>query len=559
MSYASEDASTPTPDSPPDLSGSKSSKNSSFHSSSSHSEGIIADLNHFETIGLDDDARSESGDVMGEPILKLYTKSHVRELRSSPTRPTIRKKPSMQRELMGSPKAAFPGVRGHVRQPTGDVQLGSLRPGGLRSYSSRGFISPSTPQLSVPKRNRSASPNTLPLSPSSLPGPRVRRGSWQSNTQRKTQKELELECDEDDGDELPDDVLLENVPISPRPVEQRRSQPPSPDNSQKKEKEKVRPAGNGTPPVPLAQGSLRSPASPKPPMGSRGISMGQFPINHDGFRTQPRAKSWTAALSDLSDEAKALTEALEAHSDELTTAPMARRSASSAPMEKRRVQSSIAELPPLRKTEDMMIDPLPISKEKEAVLSRTRPSWLPPKDPIEEKKHLKEYQRMMALSLEAERKKEAEKRVRETSKDTMTSSLARIWEEHVLPNWDAVLSMKRTRELWWRGISPRSRGKVWQKAVGNELELSEASFSAALRRAKDLQAKLKTGNVTQEEKWHGRWFASMQKDCAQTFPELCIFQAEGPLYNDLLDVVSAYSMYRSDVGYVKGLNVSTTV
>jgi hypothetical protein len=66
----------------------------------------------------------------------------------------------------------------------------------------------------------------------------------------------------------------------------------------------------------------------------------------------------------------------------------------------KRARSTPVELPPLRKSE-MMIDPLPISKEKEKVLSRTRPSWLPPKDRKEEKKHLKEYQRLMELSLEA--------------------------------------------------------------------------------------------------------------------------------------------------------------
>ncbi|KAI2017957.1 hypothetical protein LOZ48_006810, partial [Ophidiomyces ophidiicola] len=45
------------PDSPPDLSGSKSSKSSSFHSSSHRSspDGILADISHFEDIGLDED------------------------------------------------------------------------------------------------------------------------------------------------------------------------------------------------------------------------------------------------------------------------------------------------------------------------------------------------------------------------------------------------------------------------------------------------------------------------------------------------------------------------
>ena len=57
-------------------------------------------------------------------------------------------------------------------------------------------------------------------------------------------------------------------------------------------------------------------------------------------------------------------------------------------------------LPPIRKS-DPLIDPFRPSLEKEKYLSRTRPSWLPPKDPKEEKKHLKEYQKMLARIEEA--------------------------------------------------------------------------------------------------------------------------------------------------------------
>lgn len=63
-------------------------------------------------------------------------------------------------------------------------------------------------------------------------------------------------------------------------------------------------------------------------------------------------------------------------------------------------RSGVIQLPPLQKS-NIMIDPLPISKEKEKALSRTRPSWLPPKDQKEEKKHLKQYKKMMAQSREA--------------------------------------------------------------------------------------------------------------------------------------------------------------
>lgn len=118
-----------------------------------------------------------------------------------------------------------------------------------------------------------------------------------------------------------------------------------------------------------------------------------------------RTKSWNIALSELSEEAKTLTEAFETHAvlaeQQHEEAVQSGESTARPSMERlSRAKTSTVELPPLRMN-NVMIDPLPISKEKEKVLSRTRPSWLPPKSQKEEKKHLKEYQRMMELSLEA--------------------------------------------------------------------------------------------------------------------------------------------------------------
>jgi hypothetical protein len=561
-----DDAQATMPGSPPDLTGSKSSKSSSFHSSYQSDEGsILADVSHFEDIGLDDDARSER--EIGDFDLKSanpYSTTYVSDLRSA-KRPPVRMAKMhtaiSQRELTSSKsRPMYPSLRGHVLSVTGDQGLGLLS---STSTSRRGFTSSSTPTLAtMGKRYRSPSP-IYSASPQSLPNSRFpsavspKRGSWQSNRERKTQKELEQECDEEDGDDVPDDCLLENVPISPRPPQERAaSSPPSPEPVEKKQK--VKSVGNGTPPVPIARGSLKSPVSPvKPGTGSRGRSMGQFPIHHDGFTMKTRAKSWTVALSELSEEAKALTEALELHADEQKSQLKQRRSQSSSrqPAREGSRAKSLAELPPLRRT-NIMIDPLPISKEKEAVLSRTRPSWLPPKNPSEERRHLREYQRMMVSSLEADRKRQVESQARMTCRDDTASSLLRIWEEHVLPNWDAVTSQKRTRELWWRGIAPRSRGAVWQRAVGNELELTEASYHAALSRAKALERKLAKGEGNQDEKRKGQWFAAIRKDVSGTYPELRIFQAGGPLCEPLVDVLMAYAMYRSDVGYVSGTNVS---
>ena len=203
-----------------------------------------------------------------------------------------------------------------------------------------------------------------------------------------------------------------------------------------------------------------------------------------------------------------------------------------------------------------MIDPLPISKEKEAVLSRTRPSWLPPKDPAEEKKHIKEYQRMMAKSIEADKRRTALRLEKEKNKDDMSGNTLRIWEEDVLPRWSEAIRERRTRELWWKGVSPRSRGAVWTKAIGNELGLTETSYHAALTRAQEIESRVAGGQATTEDERRINWFAQIRRDVLEsTWVDLKIFQAGGPLHDSLVDVLKAYAMYRSDIGYVSGINV----
>jgi hypothetical protein len=568
MSFLDDVRSSPgMPGSPPELTGSKSSKSSSFHSYNSDSSSILEDVSNFEDIGLDDDSRADAdiGDFAIKATTNPYDERFASDLRATAT---ARKRSPMtntngnqrQRELTaGKTKPAYPSLRGQVQNATAGL---GLMPINGPTTSRRALMTSSTGSLPMLKRHRSTSPN-LPITARqaiSAAALKQRRSSWQANRDRKTAEQLEAECDEDDGDDVPDECFLENVPISPRPPQQRpKSRPTSTGTSpERKTKERIRSVGNGTAPVPAEQGELRSPRtpiSPKPGI-NRGTSMGQFPINHNAMNPKGRPMSWVSALSELSEEAKALTEALEAHADEEENKdPVYQKS--NRP-DKPRVKSAIAELPPLRRT-DIMIDPLPISKEKEAVLSRTRPSWLPPKDPAEEKRHLKEYQRMMALSLKADEKREAEQRAKNTCKDDTASSLLRIWEEHVLPNWEATTSQKRTRELWWRGVAPRSRGAVWAKAIGNELGLSDASYTAALRRAKALQTTIKSGSqLNSEELKKKRWLDKIEDDVQLTYPDLRIFQAGGPLHDSLLDVLKAYAMYRSDVGYVHGTSVSSS-
>jgi len=559
------------PGSPPGLTGSKSSKSSSFHSSyQSDDNGILSDVGNFEDIGLEDESRAEQEitDFEATPSSNPYDASFATELRANAQQRKRVPIPAtngnrIQRELTAAKgRSPFPNMQPQAKRASStSSDRPGLMPGGMASR--RGLTGPSLPSLLTTKRNRSVSPNPQTTAEHLS---MTRRLSWQSGKERKSVKDLEKECDEDDGDDVPDEVYLGNVPISPRPAQERAaSRPVSASTSpERPPKEKARNVGNGTSPVPAEQGVLRSPRSPMPGV-TRVASMGEFPVHHDIF-PKGRAKSWTVAHSELSSETRALTEALEEHAEEEEKReldPRQRRSLNShsprSVPEKQRVKSAIAELPPLRRT-DIMIDPLPISKEKEAVLSRTRPSWLPPKNPAEEKRHLKEYQRMMALSLEAERKREEDKRAKLTCRDDTANSLLRIWEEHVLPNWEATTGQKRTRELWWRGIAPRSRGAVWSRAIGNELGLTDSSYTAALRRAQALEKTIERGSqLSADEGRRKSWIDKIKADAKVTFPELKIFQPEGPLHGSLVDVLKAYAMYRSDVGYTTGTNVSTAL
>ena len=577
---------SPIPASLPDLTESKSSKSSSLHSSSLGAEGILGDVSHFEDIGLEEGPPISSQELYGYnaqtnakgPLPRLTSSAGSQSRKGSPAIGPIRQLTN------GSKRPSYPGPPAQVDGPIEHASHSLSLP---NSSGIRNFLGSSMPSLTVTTmnlRNQSRSPSpshnassrpvsrgTLNGRPCSSKGSMSRRASLQPN--RKSTKELEAEYNDAD-DDLPEDASLWNVPLSPRPAQERSSfsatNSPNPSTRTSPErparlrggpsKGAYLPVGPSTAPACTTSGQALScgvgPTSPlvKPKL-SHSATTGTIP---EGY-TRIRAKSWTIALSELSEEAKTLTELLESHAedserlqgDAIQNGSMV---IGSDPDKLTRSKTYSVELPPLR-TNNTMLDPLPISKEKEKVLSRTRPSWLPPKNRKEEKKHLKEYQRMMESSLEAERKKAASTAENKCVRDDTQTTLLRIWEEHVLPNWSQVIREPRTRELWWRGIAPRSRGDVWQRAIGNELALTEATYIKALQRAKYVEQRIgKEGS--DEPRKEKTWFDAISRDAKATFPELKLFLPESPLHDDLVDVLMAYSMYRSDVGYSHSTHVS---
>ncbi|KAI1390417.1 TBC domain-containing protein [Hypoxylon trugodes] len=571
------DLAIPSPGSPPGMTTSAITSRASSVRSFNSDEGddtIAADVAHFEEIGLDDDVASIDHSHFRDTQIKSapnpYSASFASDLRAASTkhvgpkihpqtRDLARPRPRPQLRTAASFSGSRPGAPTLTTQFR-DTSTRSLSTGiGPEPQSSplpiRGLSVRSSSSATASRRRRSPSPSVnlsaRSLSPrdNGLVVPKPRRSSWQLGREPKSAIDLEKECDDDD-DNIPDDLILDNVPLSPRPpMERSPSRPNSTSTSpERRPKERVRSVGNGTPAVAVAQGCLKSPTWKTDSMSSTDSLRS---TSSSSLKT--RAKSWTAAISELSPEAKALTEKLEEHADEQNKHGLY-PSAYDRPAPKPRVKSALAELPPLRRT-NIMIDPLPVSKEKEAVLSRTRPSWLPPKDPAEERRHIKEYQKMMASSVEADKKREAVRKSRERTKDNAAKALMQVWEEDVMKRWDAAIRERRTRELWWKGIAPRSRGAVWSRAIGNELGLTETSFQAALTRVREVEERCATGKGSVEDERKMAWFTQIKTDVQErTWADLKIFQAGAPLHKGLIDVLQAYAMYRSDIGYVFGCN-----
>ncbi|KAF1914916.1 hypothetical protein BDU57DRAFT_579517 [Ampelomyces quisqualis] len=498
------------PGSPPDLTNSKSSKSSSFHSSALSDlmgPGDLSNLSHFEDINLDE-AGPPTFAVPLSPSSRIVfetSRPYASGGRSLSHAPPAH---HSVRDLTSTAKQKSSGLKGHAGNAAPRQQAQLAAPG---KHTRRGFTSPSAPTLttlglSAPNRpSRSPSPSHTPNPPAPrtlsqkssrnefLPSPALnsQRQSWQ-DAKRKSVKEREAECDDED-DELPEDAIVWNVPISPRPVQERT---PSSCSSQ--------PSSN-----PSITGTME-PSSRRP---------SPAPLNAD---------------------AKILTEALEVFQSEVERKEEVQRQkpglTRSASLSQPELKANKAVLPPVRRS-DPLVDPFQPSVEKQKYLSRTRPSWLPPKNPKEEKKHIKEYQKMLARIEEAERLEAQRAEAEALAREKASRIKAEYWSSLLLPNWATEMTrpelMATHRKMWWNGIPPRLRGQVWSRAIGNDLEVSSMTYTIALEKALTRRNSSATQNIV--------------KGTQAVWPDLKMFAPNQPLHQDLLNICFAYSTYRPDI------------
>lgn len=221
--------------------------------------------------------------------------------------------------------------------------------------------------------------------------------------------------------------------------------------------------------------------------------------------------------------------------------------------------------PPSARRKNIEFEPLSTT----ALILEDRPANLPAKSVEEALRHRQEYDEMVAEAKKREIK-EAHKRkkiMRERFKqeDNIASAMV-IWVNEILPNWEGMRATRRVRELWWQGLPPSVRGKVWSLAVGNELNITPELYEIFLSRAKE---RWKSFSETSSENDVEDASASVadreasleliKLDISRTFPSLYIFQKGGPYHDLLHSVLGAYTCYRPDVGYVQGMSFIAAV
>nr|XP_057914351.1 TBC1 domain family member 12-like [Doryrhamphus excisus]XP_057914355.1 TBC1 domain family member 12-like [Doryrhamphus excisus] len=205
-----------------------------------------------------------------------------------------------------------------------------------------------------------------------------------------------------------------------------------------------------------------------------------------------------------------------------------------------------------------------------ALILEDRPSNLPAKSVEETQRHKLEYDEMVAGAKRREmkeaQKKKRQMKERHRHEDSISNAMV-VWNTQILPHWDTMKGTRRVRELWWQGLPPGIRGRVWSLAIGNELNITAELYDIFLCRAKEKwRSYSETSSVNDSESDGGASLADRESsldliklDISRTFPSLFIFQKGGPYHDLLHSVLGAYTCYRPDIGYVQGMSFIAAV
>lgn len=144
----------------------------------------------------------------------------------------------------------------------------------------------------------------------------------------------------------------------------------------------------------------------------------------------------------------------------------------------------------------------------------------------------------------------------------------KLWRTRILRDWEESRDTPLAHSMWRQGIPPSIRAKVWPLAIGNKLKVTPEMYQIYRRRAvaykqqeREISSSFGGGGVEMkramsDSMMNGRehTLALIDTDLPRTFPSLKLFDASGPYYAFLLEVLETYACYRPDLGYIQGMS-----
>jgi alpha-tubulin suppressor-like RCC1 family protein len=132
----------------------------------------------------------------------------------------------------------------------------------------------------------------------------------------------------------------------------------------------------------------------------------------------------------------------------------------------------------------------------------------------------------------------------------------KLWRTRILRDWEENKDTPLAHAMWRQGIPPSIRARVWPLAIGNKLKITPEMYQIYRKRAiaykleRDGGGAKNGGGVIGKE----HTLALIDTDLPRTFPSLKLFDATGPYYEFLLEVLETYACYRPDLGYIQGMS-----
>ncbi|UMM39972.1 hypothetical protein L5515_016789 [Caenorhabditis briggsae] len=191
-----------------------------------------------------------------------------------------------------------------------------------------------------------------------------------------------------------------------------------------------------------------------------------------------------------------------------------------------------------------------------------RPSGLPSKSAGEAAQHKQMYLDILEQAKKKEQRAEKERvqaKIEQKRLEEQVAAHCRVWMDQILPKWEEMKDSKRCRELWWQGVPAKVRGELWCLAIGNEIGITKELYDGLMEQAEENIAKQLAEQSKNCEDRKEASVTQIHLDATRTFTSLGMFQKDGPYYDHLLKLLSAYAILRPDIGYVQSMTFIAAV